>query len=95
MVQRGLSGFRPTDLILTHKRKDLKQEAELQHWILLLDLKTQMLFQAYAPVLMSYDCVYDSACDSFSPFDFEWCRLQFSYNQNWAGRLSSCRFETL
>ena len=30
MVQRGLSSFRPTDVILTHERKVWKHEAKLQ-----------------------------------------------------------------
>ena len=40
MVQRGLSSFRPTEVILTHERKFYETRSKA-------DLKTQKLLQAY------------------------------------------------
>ena len=36
-MQRGLSSFRLTEVILTHERKVWKHEAKLQHWLLFLE----------------------------------------------------------
>ena len=51
MVQRGLSSFRPTKLILTHERKVRKHEAKLS--------SKHLNVVAGRPVPVDYDCVYD------------------------------------
>ena len=46
---------------------------QLQHWLLFLEHNKPENSNAAAglPVPLGYDCVYDSACDSSSPFNFE------------------------
>ena len=48
---------------------------QLQHWLLFLEhnkpRSESTNVVAGLPVPMGYDCVYGSACDSSSPFDFE------------------------
>ena len=83
---RGLSSFRPTEVVLTHERRVIFLECvkttsvglkldrpQLQHWLLLLEHSRSENSNAAAGLLvpMSYDCVYGSACDSSRPFDFE------------------------
>ena len=67
MVQRGLKLDRP----------------QLQHWLLFLEhnraRSEKSNVVAGLPVPIGFDCVYDLACDSSSPFDFELCRLQFEF----------------
>ena len=37
------------------------------------------MLQAYLYLWAMHDCVYDSACNSSSPLDSEWRRLQFEF----------------
>ena len=75
MVQRGVSSFRPTEVILIHERIFLEgvkitsvclklDRPQLQHWLLFLEhnrLRPKDLnVVAGLPVLMDYDRVYDS-----------------------------------
>ena len=47
MAQRGLSSFRPTEVVLTHERKVYKHEAKLSVSDIVVGL----------PVPLGYDCV--------------------------------------
>ena len=60
MVQCGLLNFRPTKVTLTHENKNSGTRS-----------KENSDVAAGLPVPMGDDCVYDSACNSSSPFDFE------------------------
>ena len=55
MVQRGLSSFKPKEVILTHERKVYKHEAKLSA-----SRSDNLNVVAGLPVPMDYDCVYDS-----------------------------------
>ena len=84
MVQRGLSSFRPTEVILTHERKVLEDvkitsvglkldRPQLQHWLLFLEhnrYENSNVVEGL-PAPIGYDRVYDPACDSSGPFDSE------------------------
>ena len=83
MVQRGLSSVRPRELILTHEEKFIFLECvQINSVGLKLDRPRCTIGYCFhniigldvaagLPVPMSYDCDYDLACNSSSPFDPE------------------------